>query len=137
MKYHTAPSYEKLQKVGEPYCQEDKWYINVILKSGKEKTVRAYIDPEPWNARKCLGFSTTGYITIFKGEISMEDPYFNKSPARWHKWWGWYFIGEEPLPTDIPAYAEPKLLYWNSVGNDDNTLKDEKTVIKEVNKLIF
>lgn len=137
MKYHTAPSYEKLQKVGEPYRQEDKWYVNVILKSGKEKSVRAYPDPEVWNARKHLGFSTTGYITIFKGEISMDDPYFNKSQARYHKIWGWYLIGEEQLPNDIPAYAEPKHLYWDTIGNADNTLKDEKTVQKEVNKLIF
>lgn len=137
MNYHTAPSYEKLQKVGEPYRQEDKWYVNVILKSGKEKAVRAYLDPEKWNARKHLGFFPTGYITIFKGEISMEDSYFNRSSARYHRIWGWYFAGEESLPADIPAYAEPKRLLWESIGNDDNTLKNEAIIQKEVNKLIF
>lgn len=148
MEFYTAPTYEGLE-IREPFQENGKWYGYVSLKSNPNKKIRLYDKPQTkadaavvsqskkWNARKALGFSTTGYITIFKGKISMDDDWFNKSPCYYHRIWGWYLVDGKEVPTDLPTYAEPKQLYWTAVGNDDNTLKEKKIIQKEVNKLIF
>lgn len=141
MNFYTADSYKDLE-VRDPFQENGKWYGYVTLKSNPNKKIRLYAATaasikKEWNAYKALGFSTTGYITIFKGKISMDDNWFNQSPCYYHRIWGWYLVDGKEIPADLPTYAEPKRLYWTAVGNDDNTLKDEKTIQKEVNKLIF
>lgn len=143
MKYYTAPTYESYEKLSEPFQKNGKLYVTVRLKSGKAKDVRAYTQPQEkpssiisWSSKKTLGFESTEYITIFKGEISIDDEWFNKSICRYHKIWGWYIADGAELPTNLPSYAVPKLLYWNDISNGDS-LKSEKEIQKIVNKLIF
>lgn len=143
MKYHTAPTYENYPKLSEPFEKDGKWYVTVKMKSGLPKDVRAYIDEEvaaagsKWNARKGFGFGEAGYITIFAGEISMDDEWFSRSCARYATFLGWYIVSDDPVPADIPYYATPKKLLWSTVGNDDGTWKDKQTVNAAVNALIF
>lgn len=148
----VAKSYENLPQVGEPFEESGRMYVLIKTKSGSEKKVRWYTVSEykkmypdavvaaagpVWNARKGFGFGDLGYITIFKGEISMDDEYFSKSCARYCVRWGWYIVSEDEVPSDLPSYAEPKKLLWSKVGNADNSLKDDTSVNNAVNELIF
>lgn len=146
MEFYTAESYKGLE-VRDAFQENGKWYGYVTLKSNPNKKIRLYekapkvevsaAASSKWNARKGFGFGEAGYITIFAGEISSEDEYFSRSVARYCVRWGWYIVSDDPVPADIPYYATPKKLLWSSIGNEDNTLKDNKTVNAAVNALIF
>lgn len=143
MKYHTAPTYENYPKLSDPFERDGKWYVTVKMKSGLPKDVRAYIDEEvaaassKWNARKGFGFGEAGFITIFAGEIPMDDEWFSKSCSRYCVRWGWYIVSNDEVPDDVPYYATPKKLLWSSVGNADGTLRSDSEVNAAVNALIF
>lgn len=85
--------------------------------------------------KEVLGFSK-GYITIFKGDIDPVEDYFRLSNARYHKFWGWYVVSEEELPT-IPAGVTAVLLPSESIFQDDNTLKSETEIRKNLDSLLY
>lgn len=150
----VAKSYQDLPKVGEVFTSSGRQYINVQLKSGKLKTVRAYSEAEfaklypemkpmvqVQNAfykpqKEVLGF-TKGYITIFKGDTYAHIDWFRESIARYARWWGWYIISTEKIPDDLPDDIEPIQLPWEVVGNDDGKLKPESIVEKAVEELLY
>lgn len=150
----VAKSYQNLPKVGDVFISSGKSYINVQLKSGKIKTVRAYSEAEYRKLypemksmvqaqdafykpqKEVLGF-TKGYITIFKGDAYAHIDWFRTSIARYARWWGWYIISTEEIPDDLPDGLEPIQLPWDIVGNDDGKLKPESIVQKAVEAIIY
>lgn len=146
----VAKSYQSLETVGEVFTSSGREYINVKLKSGKIKTVRWYSDSEyrkmypdepvaaapSRSVKEALGFAN-GYITIFKGDIYAEIDWFHASIARYAKWWGWYIVSTDEIPTDIPAGITPVRLSWDEVGNDNGELKPESIVKEAVEALMY
>ena len=85
--------------------------------------------------KQVLGFSE-GYITIFKGDIEPVEHHFRTSNARYHKYWGWYVVSEEPLPT-IPAGITPIQLSWKTVAISDEQLKKESEIKAAIDLLMY
>ena len=150
----VAKSYQELEIVGDVFVSSGRQYVNVKLKSGKLKTVRWYsdseyrkmypeavtiarsADPSSKSQKEVLGF-TKGYITIFKGDTYAEVDWFRASIARYTRWWGWYIISTEEVPTDLPAGLTPVRLSWESVGQDSGELKPESLIKEAVEALIY
>lgn len=150
----VAKSYQDLPKVGEVFISSGRQYINVQLKSGKLKTVRVYSDAEyhkmypevavvdhfndPYykSQKEVLGF-TKGYITIFKGDTYAEIDWFRESIARYARWWGWYIVSTEEVPTDLPDGIAPVQLPWELVGQEDGKLKPEYLIKEAVESIIY
>ena len=149
----VAKSYQDLEKIGEPFSSKGRMYIQVRTKKGIAKTVRWYSEKEYLKMypddgieeegitriktqKEILGF-TNGYITIFKGNTYEDKEYFQMSSARYSRWWGWYFISTEELPKDIPEDVEPVILSWESVGNENGSLKNEDQITAAVEALIY
>lgn len=146
----VAKSYQSLEIIGDVFSSSGRNYVNVKLKSGKIKTVRWYSDSEyrkmypdepvaatpSRSVKEALGFAN-GYITIFKGDTYAEIDWFHASIARYAKWWGWYIISTDEVPTDIPASLTPVRLSWDAVGNDNGELKSESIIKEAVEALIY
>ena len=139
----VAKSYEGLEVVEPEYNKNKKTYCKVRTKSGTVKEVRTYTEAEyrkmypdaptttvKCNQRKMLGFDK-GYITIFKGPVAQNEHFFEKSNARNHVAFGWYIVSSEEVP-QLPDSITPIQLFWNEVGNEDNSLKP----IEEVKKIV-
>lgn len=150
----VAPSFQNFEMLTEPYLANGKMYIRVRNpKTGTERQVRWYSEREynkahPETAKtpatdpyfkpqkEVLGFNN-GYITIFKGDTYAELDWFKASIARYCKLWGWYIISTEEIPEDLPATITPITLTWESVGNEDGTLKNETQVRMAVEALLY
>lgn len=136
----VAKSYRNLPRVGEEFFSAGKYYVNVQMKNGKIKPVRAYSEKEyaklykeepleKDEQKKALGFAKD-FIWIFNPEVGMneEDEYFLNSQARFHKSWGWYFVSDEELPQDLPFRYNSIKLPWETVGLPNGALKTESEV---------
>lgn len=152
----VAKSYAGLEILCEPYTlDKGRQYVKVRTKSGASKQVRWYSDKEyakmyPAETRstepateiirplkEVLGFKE-GYITIFKGDTYNYLEWFQRSTARFARYWGWYFISDEPIPAEYPYELEPVRLSWEDVSNADGTaLKGEDEVKRIVDSLIY
>lgn len=152
MTYFVAKSYENLTRLSEPYEQNGKIYINIELKSGKEKAVRGYTvqeykkmypdaaivknsrvksdDPYYKSQKETLGF-TKGFIWIFDGITADNEEYFSTGPFRNTKWWDWYLPSEMELPPDLPAGVRAVKLPWEPMGDEEDWLVESEKVIKE------
>ena len=146
----VAPSFQKYPTYGEPYEKKGRQYIVIVYPDGHHREVRWY-DTEPAAAgskstndlgkkirttKEVLGF-TNGYITIFKGDTYALLDWFRESTARYHNFFGWYFISTEELP-GIPAGIEPIQLKWEDVAFvDEDTLKSETAIKEHINSLIY
>lgn len=146
----VAKSYQELTVCGDPYEKNGRTYVVVECKNGHRKEVRWYTDSEyarmypdsvpvrkPLRSTKeVLGFKE-GYITIFKGNTYALLEWFQKSTARYHKIFGWYFVSEEELP-EIPAGITPVQLKWEKVAFvDEDQLRPENQIKEYINSLIY
>lgn len=152
----VAKSYQNLPIIGEPYEKNKRKYVIVECKNGHRKEVRFYTEAEyakmyPTEANKdvdavlgekirstkdVLGFSK-GYITIFKGDTYSLLEWFQESTARYHKFFGWYFISEEELP-EIPAGVTPIQLKWEDVAfADEDQLRPESQIKEHIDTLMY
>lgn len=146
----VAKSYQGWATYGEPFEENKRMYIVVITDRGAHKKVRWYTDAEyakmyPEEAPKVtkirstkdvLGFSK-GYITIFKGDTYSLLEWFQESTARYHKFFGWYFISEEELP-EIPAGITPIQLKWEDVAfADEDQLRPESQIKEHIDSLMY
>ena len=133
----VAPSFQKLELVGEPFAEGDKEYIYVRYPDGHTRKVRWY-DEGPKRIRsvkEVLGFEK-GYITIFKGDIKpVEEWFMATAECRYHVLWGWYCVSTDELP-QIPAGVTAVRLSWESVSQSDGTLKPPAAIIEVVEGLI-
>lgn len=151
MKYLVAKSYEELPVVEEEYTKNGRTYCKVLTKKGVAKEVRTYTQEE-WNRaygaitpkksagvvvcdqKHLLGFDK-GYITIFKGAVAANEPFFEKSCARLHVAWGWYIVSTEEVPT-LPSGVYAKQLPWEMVAANDKMIKPIEEVKKICQKLL-
>lgn len=135
----VAPSFQKLELVGEPFAEGDKEYIYVRYPDGHTRKVRWY-DEGPKRIRsvkEVLGFSK-GYITIFKGDTYPLLEWFQAEPnCRYHNFWGWYCVSEDELP-QVPAGITPVQLKWEDVAIvEEDCLKSEALVRQAVDATIY
>lgn len=134
----VAPSFQNLERLSEPFEENGKEYILVKTKSGTTRKVRWYEEPmkKIRPVKEVLGF-TKGYITIFKGDTYSLLEWFQESTARYHKFWGWYFISEEELP-EIPAGVTPIQLKWEDVAfADEDQLRPESQIKEHIDSLMY
>ena len=146
----VAKSYQKLKQACDPYVKSNgRMYVKVIGTNGKEKEVRWYsedeyakmypadvIETDPFkNQKDILGFQK-GYITIFKGDQEKYEDWFNRSIARYCRFWGWYIVSEDVVPFDLPHDIEPIELSWDLVGIGTK-LRDEEDVRTAINSLLY
>ena len=150
----VAKSYIGLPQTCEPYMADNnRWYVRVILKSGKEKEVRWYTDiefekmypetsviTEPSKdvdaAKNRLGFQE-GYITIFRGDQETNNDWFKLSNARWARYWGWYVVSTEEVPEQLPFGIEPVKLYWKDIIGPTGEMKPEDKLKEIVDVLLY
>lgn len=152
----VAKSYAGLEILCEPYTlDKGRQYVKVRTKSGASKQVRFYTDKEyakmyPAETRstepateiirplkEVLGFKE-GYITIFKGDTYNYLEWFHHSTARFARYWGWYFVSDEPMPAEYPYELEPVHLKWEDVSTPDgNALLPEDRVKAIVDSIIY
>lgn len=152
----VAKSYQNLELVSDIYYVNNKAYVNVRLKNGNIKQVRHYTeseyaklypeakttaadrstDPYYRPQKDVLGF-IDGYITIFKGETYPAFEWFKASPARYTRYWGWYFPSDVEIPEDLPEGVEPVRLDWKLVGNEEGRLLPEDCIKPTVESLIY
>ena len=134
----TAPSFQNLERLSEPFEENGKEYILVKTKSGTTRKVRWYEEPmkKIRPLKEVLGF-TKGYITIFKGDTYSLLEWFQDSTARYHKFWGWYFVSDEELP-EIPAGITPIQLKWEDVAFvDEDQLRPESQIKEHIDSLMY
>ena len=134
----TAPSFQNLERLSEPFEENGKEYILVKTKSGTTRKVRWYEEPmkKIRPLKEVLGFSK-GYITIFKGDTYSLLEWFQDSTARYHKFWGWYFVSDEELP-EIPAGITPIQLKWEDVAFvDEDQLRPESQIKEHIDSLMY
>lgn len=145
MEILVAKSYQGLPIVEEPYVKSGKTYCKVKMKSGSIKEVRTYTQkeyekmypapPAKWKPqRELLGFGEEGYILIFNNASEFEE-FYEKSPMRYHRIFGWYLPSSETVPV-LPAGIVPKVLTWETVGGADGELIAEDRLVKAFNKFI-
>lgn len=147
----VAKSYQALPMLGEPYTRNGRKYVKVKTVRGLEKEVRWYSEAEymrmygePSNdenkqtktQKQVLGFEN-GFITIFKGDTYGALDWFHQSIARYTRVWGWYIVSTEQVPEDLPEGLTPIKLSWETVGNDDGSLKSETVIKNAVDELIY
>lgn len=133
----VAKSYQNYEIVKKPYENNNKFYVDIDFK-GKIKTVRWYEEPmkKIRPLKEVLGF-TNGYITIFKGDTYSLLEWFQESTARYHKFWGWYFVSDEELP-EIPAGITPIQLKWEDVAfADEDQLRPESQIKEHIDSLMY
>lgn len=127
----VAKTYQTWEKLGEPFEENNRLYIMVLNpKTKTEKKVRYYpskIDSSDFspNQKSILGFEK-GFITIFKGDQETNNEFFKHSNARYAKWWGWYIVSTEEVPSPLPFGIEPVKLSWGVVAPTGSLLSDEK-----------
>ena len=134
----TAPSFANLERLSEPFEENGKEYILVKTKSGTTRKVRWYEEPmkKIRPLKEVLGF-TKGYITIFKGDTYSLLEWFQESTARYHKFWGWYFVSDEELP-EIPSGITPIQLKWEDVAFvDEDQLRPESQIKEHIDSLMY
>lgn len=148
----VAKSFQSMKQLGEPFCEKGKMYVNVQNeKSGTVRKVRWYTEAEyakmygekadaPAKVfktqKQVLGFEN-GYVTIFKGDTYANLEWFQKSIARYCKWWGWYIISTEAVPFDLPVGLEPIQLPWEVVGEEEGYLKSDAEVKAAVEAILY
>lgn len=149
----VAKSYSTLNIEEGPYEVNKRMYCKVRMKNGSLKQVRWYtdkeyarmypdaIDPAPSTTtfkpqKELLGFDN-GYITIFKGDTYTHKEWFQRSIARYCRWWGWYIVSTDIVPNPLPTGITAVQLPWELVGNSDGNLKPESVVIQAVEPLLY
>jgi hypothetical protein len=139
----VAPSFQKYPIADKPYEKNNRWYVHIQYPDGHLREVRWYPEAEEEvtmkrirSVKEVLGFSE-GYITIFKGDTYPLLEWFQNSTARFHKFWGWYFVSEDELP-QIPAGIEPKKLLWEDVSfPGEDALRPESVIADAVARLQY
>ena len=144
----VAKTYEKMTLQGEPFKENGRMYINVIVKSGIKK-VRWYTDAEyrrmypeveetkngimDFNARHAFGFGDLGFITIYKGNpTSLEEcAETHHESFRRNLTFGYYTPSRLNL-CDLPSNVMPVKLYWSDVMDHDERMKPHEEVMKIV-----
>lgn len=148
----VAKSFQSMKQLCEPFMENGRMYVNVKNeKTGSVRKVRWYTEAEYAKMygekvestpsgfkcqKKILGFEK-GYITIFKGDIDANLEWFQRSIARYCRWWGWYIVSTEEIPFDLPCGLEPIKLEWEQVGEPEGMLKPSDVIKPIIDSLLY
>jgi hypothetical protein len=152
----VAPTFQTYKQIDEPYTKSGKLYINVEHpKTHNIRAVRWYSETEYAKAfgsapaastapkamkktlKEVLGFHPEGYITIFKGDVTPLQEWFELQPVfRYHKIFGWYVICTDTVPT-LPAGIEAVRLPWIAIAEDANILRTETAMREAIDELLY
>jgi hypothetical protein len=150
----TARTYDKYSLAGEPFEENKRMYVYVMMPNGKKK-VRGYteaeraaqdrkagIEPEKkdsmdFDARHAFGFGEKGYITIYKGDKNLVERWAENDRTNiWRNLtFGYYTPSQFPTP-EVLTGIEPIQLKWEQVMDHDDRMKPHEEVAKLVNNLI-
>ena len=144
----VAKSYEKLERVGDPFNERGRMYVNVVTPKGIKK-VRWYSDVEyrrmypdapernimDFNAKHAFGFEETGYITLYKGQNVEGWANEDRTNIRYNLTFGYYTPGRLELPV-IKEGIEPVQLKWEQVMDHDDRMRPHEEVQKIVASLV-
>ena len=150
----TARSYDKYSLNGEPFKENGRMYVYVMMPSGNKK-VRWYTEAEraaqdrkagiepkkndvmDFNARHAFGFDEKGYITIYKGDKNLVERWAENDRTNiWRNLtFGYYTPSKFPTP-EVLTGIEPIQLKWEQVMDHDDRMKSHEEVAKLVNSLI-
>lgn len=153
----VAKSYQNNKILSEPFMENGRMYVFIETKSNPKKQVRWYDEkeygklygktptsPKPapvaikrsfGPVKEVLGFGK-GHIYIFTNVLDEYEDFFNRSPARYHRLFGWYVFEESEMP-QLPAGVEMKPLYWDAVGGDDGYLRSDPEVKAAVDEILY
>lgn len=153
----VAKSFQAMEIITEPYISNGRYYVKVRNpKTNTKRQVRWYSEaeykrmypdekitgekvsetPKFKNQKKALGFEN-GFITIFKGDTYAHLEWFQRSEARYSRWWGWYFNSTITIPDDLPEGIIPIQLNWDLVGKENGDLKTDEQVAAAIDSLIY
>jgi len=150
----TARSYDRYSLDGEPFKENGRMYVYVMMPNGNKK-VRWYTeaeraaqdrkagiepkknDPMDFNARHAFGFGEKGYITIYKGDHALVERWAENDRTNiWRNLtFGYYTPSKFPTP-EVLNGIEPIQLKWEQVMDHDDRMKPHEEVAKLVNSLI-
>lgn len=147
----TAKSYQNLNLLGEPFLENNRYYVMVQAKSGPKK-VRWYSDAEyakmypeepaaagkkvrPWwgPQKDVLGFQK-GFIWILQEpDEEAEEWLILNGHANGTKFWGRCVYSQDG-PIETPFHIKLIKLYWDDVGDPDGYLKPDDEVYRAVDE---
>ena len=116
--YYVAPSYVNLATVGDVFEKDGKHYIKVILKSGKEKEVRAY---EAKEEKSSIDFSKVTHV--------FYDEYKELALHSKAYWLGVFLVAQVAVPTFtnvMSDYISNELQAKNGDEIDFNVIIEKK-----------
>ena len=146
----TARSYDRYSLDGEPFKENGRMYVYVMMPKGNKK-VRWYTDAEraaqdrkagvvpqqknimDFNARHAFGFDEPGYITIYKGNI--------KDFAEAHREYFWrnltfgYYTPSSIEVCELPEGITPIRLNWEEVQDYEDRMRPHEEVSRYVANL--
>lgn len=144
----VAPTFVNYDFLSDVFIKNKKEYITVRNpKTGKVRDVRWYAEgkaPVPkgtkvsspfFDARRALGFQN-GYITLFKGDVTKYEDWFNASVARYHCGWGWYVASIDEVPTDLPPGIEPVKFTYEEAFEGAGNVKTGELLTQALEKII-
>ena len=142
----VAKSYAKCKIDGEPFRENGRMYVNVLV-AGKAKKVRWYTDAEyakmypseevhnimDFNARHVFGFGVDGYITIYRGDKDAIQEFRenHQESFRFNLTFGVYTPSRIPL-CDLPEDIVGIRLDWQDVMDHDDRMRPHEEVQKVV-----
>ncbi len=138
----VAKNYEKYETVGEPYEAHHHWYQKINI-NGQITEVRLYSDIEyekmyPSNLvpiKEQLGF-IENKITLIDGNTSSVKDWLNSIGARYHKLFGWYVAGGEPI-SPIPEGITTHILKWEKVSLNNKYLRPDQEIVEIISSIRY
>lgn len=141
----TAKTYANMKIEGEPFKENGRMYVNVVVPKGLKK-VRWYSEAEykrmypeaipasNFNARNAFGFGDNGFITIYQGK---EDEVCAWARAEWppkaYYNTTFHFYTPSDIPVEnVPDTITPIKLTWDEVKVNDTQMKSHEEVNKYV-----
>ena len=151
----TARSYDRYSLDGEPFKENGRMYVYVMMPKGNKK-VRWYTDAEraaqdrkagievkkndimDFNARHAFGFGDLGYITIYKtvsGDLLENFVESHLESFRYNLTFQYYTPSRISVP-ELPDGIEAVKLTWEEVQDYDTRMRPHEEITKLVNDLI-
>ena len=134
----VAPSFQKLEIVGEPFEENKKQYVYVKYNDGHTRKVRWYEEPvkKTGPLKDVIGFKN-GPIYLVKGNIGPFNEWLRESTARYRTFWGWAFESDVEIPT-MPEGLSLVELTWDMIADvDKDELKPEPERRKVLESLLY
>lgn len=143
----VAKSYTQYKIDGEPFIENGKTYVNIIMPKGLKK-VRWYPEAEDnilkFSQKHAFGFDRGGYITVFYGDEQKIKDWRSTLPAWtiWHNtFFGYFMPPYNHFDGILPDGIQAKQIFWDDVRDttdkSNKLLKDSSWIIQYINGLFI